>query len=97
MLSDRDRSERAAAAEDLGSWMGFESDLAAHNSNASRIEVDQDKRRTILLDIQRVLNEELPYLHLWYYDNVVVHTARLSGIQPSPGGDYDFLKTAVVH
>jgi peptide/nickel transport system substrate-binding protein len=60
--------------------------------DASRVEMDQNKRRAILFDIQKTLNDDLSYLHLWWYDNVVVHNVRLTGILPSPGGDYDFLK-----
>jgi peptide/nickel transport system substrate-binding protein len=61
--------------------------------DASRSEMDQEKRRAQLFEIQRILNADMPYLHLWYYDNVVVHSDRLSAITPSAGGDYDFLKT----
>jgi peptide/nickel transport system substrate-binding protein len=60
--------------------------------DASRAEMNQEKRRAQLFEIQRILNDDLPYLHLWYYDNVVVHSDRLTGIAPAPGGDYDFLK-----
>jgi hypothetical protein len=35
-----------------------------------------------------------PYLTLWFNDNVCVHRGRVSGIQMSPGGSYDFLRTA---
>jgi peptide/nickel transport system substrate-binding protein len=61
--------------------------------DAARTEMDQEKRRGQLFEIQRILNDDLPYLHLWYYDNMVVHSDRLAGIAPAPGGDYDFLKT----
>jgi peptide/nickel transport system substrate-binding protein len=61
--------------------------------DASRTEMDQGKRQALLFEVQRILNDELPYLHLWYYDNVVVHSDRLADIAPTPGGDYDFLKT----
>jgi len=45
--------------------------------------MDQEKRRAQLFEIQRILNDDLPYLHLWYYDNVVVQSNRLAGIEPS--------------
>jgi hypothetical protein len=41
-----------------------------------------------------VLNQDLPYIHLWWADNVVVHTRRLTGLTISPAGNYDFLRTA---
>ncbi len=58
----------------------------------SRQEMDRDKRRAQLWEIQKTLNQDLPYLHLWYYDNIVVHSPRLKGVTVAPGGDYDFLK-----
>jgi peptide/nickel transport system substrate-binding protein len=38
----------------------------------------------------------LPYINLWYLDNVLVHTNRVSGIRIGPAGNYDFLRTAEV-
>jgi peptide/nickel transport system substrate-binding protein len=35
-----------------------------------------------------------PYINLWFNDNVCVHRGRVTGIAVSPGGSYDFLKTA---
>ena len=54
--------------------------------------MDQEKRRKMLAEVQRILNDDLPYIHLWYFDNVVVHDRRLTGLKIFPGGDYDFLK-----
>jgi ABC-type transport system substrate-binding protein len=59
-----------------------------------RTTLDQEKRKIIYAEIQRILAEELPYINLWYLDNVVVHTNRVRGITVNPAGNYDFLKTA---
>lgn len=59
-----------------------------------RTTLDQEKRRDIYAEIQRILAEELPYINLWYLDNVLVHTNRVRGITVNPAGNYDFLKTA---
>jgi peptide/nickel transport system substrate-binding protein len=59
-----------------------------------RTTLDQQKRKVIYAEIQRILAEELPYINLWYLDNVVVHTNRVRGITVNPAGNYDFLKTA---
>ena len=59
-----------------------------------RTTLDQEKRKVIYAEIQRILAEELPYINLWYLDNVLVHTNRVRGITVSPAGNYDFLKTA---
>jgi len=55
------------------------------------VEMDQDRRKAILSEIQKIVAEDEPYIDLWYYDNVCVHRDRVTGIVISPGGDYDFL------
>ena len=59
-----------------------------------RTTLDQDKRKVIYAQIQRLLAEQLPYINLWYLDNVLIHTNRVHGITVGPAGNYDFLKTA---
>src|SRR5271166_107916 len=59
-----------------------------------RATVDQQKRKVIYDLIQQVLAEELPYINLWYLDNVLVHANRVQGIELGPAGSYDFLRTA---
>jgi peptide/nickel transport system substrate-binding protein len=63
---------------------------------AAHVEMDQEKRKAILAQVQKIVAEDEPYLNLWYVDNICVHRDRLSGIVIPPGGDYDFLATAVV-
>jgi peptide/nickel transport system substrate-binding protein len=59
-----------------------------------RSTLDQQKRKVIYDEIQQVLAEDLPYINLWYLDNVLVHTKRVRGIEVNPAGNYDFLLTA---
>ncbi len=56
--------------------------------------LDQQTRKAIYDQIQYALAEDLPYINLWYLDNVLVHTRRVRGIEISPSGNYDFLRTA---
>ncbi len=60
----------------------------------ARVEMDQDKRKAILWQIQKIVAEDEPYINLWYPDNVCVHRTRLTDISIPPGGDYEFLDTA---
>jgi peptide/nickel transport system substrate-binding protein len=60
----------------------------------ARGELDQHKRRQIYAEIQRILADDLPYVNLWYLDNVMVHTKRVRKLTLNPSGNYDFLKTA---
>lgn len=62
----------------------------------ARVTADQPKRKEILSQIQRIVAEDQPYINLWYYDNVCVHRRRISNIQLSPSGDFDFLQHAIV-
>ena len=59
-----------------------------------RRELDQSKRAQIYAQIQQILARDLPYINLWYLDNVLVHTRRVQNLHLSPSGDYDFLTTA---
>jgi peptide/nickel transport system substrate-binding protein len=59
----------------------------------ARTEVDHARRKPIYDEIQRILAEDLPYVNLWYLDNVVVHTRRVTNLKPMASGDYNYLKT----
>ncbi|MBS1853605.1 MAG: ABC transporter substrate-binding protein [Acidobacteria bacterium] len=60
----------------------------------ARKEPDQRVRQQIYAELQRIIGEELPYLNLWYFDNVLVASRRVRNLRLSPSGSYDFLKTA---
>ncbi|HEY6765020.1 MAG TPA: ABC transporter substrate-binding protein [Candidatus Sulfotelmatobacter sp.] len=60
----------------------------------ARREIDQNKRKAIYADVQRILAEQLPYIDLWYLDNVLVHNRRVKNLKLNPAGNYGFLKTA---
>jgi peptide/nickel transport system substrate-binding protein len=59
-----------------------------------RSTLDQQKRKVIYDELQQILAVELPYINLWYLDNVLVHTNRVRGIELGPAGNYEFLRTA---
>ncbi len=60
----------------------------------ARSEPEHNARKQIYAEIQRILAEELPYIDLWYYENVMVHNRRVKNLTLNPPGNYDFLKTA---
>jgi len=60
----------------------------------ARHELDQNTRKQIFAEIQRTLADQLPYIDLWYFDNVLVHSRRVQNLSLNPSGNYDFLKTA---
>jgi len=62
----------------------------------ARVEPDREKRRQIYSEVQRIVAVDVPYLNLWYSDNVCVHRRRISNVQLTPAGDYDFVSQIVV-
>ena len=61
-----------------------------------RQSVNQKERRAAYTEIQEILNREVPYVHLWWADNVLVHTRRLTNVRMTPAGNYDFLRDATL-
>jgi peptide/nickel transport system substrate-binding protein len=57
-------------------------------------ELDQKARKQDYAEIQQILAEDLPYINLWYFDNVMVYSKRVRGLEMNPSGSYDFLRTA---
>lgn len=60
----------------------------------ARREVDPRIRRPVYAEVQQILANDLPYINLWYLDNVLVHSRRVRNIKLNPAGNYDFLRTA---
>jgi peptide/nickel transport system substrate-binding protein len=57
---------------------------------------DQGDRRRNYVQVQQILAEELPAIPLWYPNNEVVHTRRVTGVRPTVSGNFDFLVDAEV-
>jgi len=60
----------------------------------ARVELDQSARKRDYAAVQQILAEDLPYIDLWYFDNVMVHSKRVRNLELNASGNYDFLKTA---
>ena len=60
----------------------------------ARREVDPKVRKPLYAEVQSILAQDLPYINLWYLDNVLVHTRRVRNLKLNPAGNYDFLRTA---
>jgi peptide/nickel transport system substrate-binding protein len=60
----------------------------------ARMETDQSVRKQDYAELQQILAQELPYINLWYFDNVVVYSKRVGSLELNPSGNYDFLRTA---
>jgi len=60
----------------------------------ARREVGPAARKPLYAEVQRILAEDVPYVNLWYLDNVAVHTQRVRNLKMNSAGNYDFLRTA---
>ncbi|HTW32359.1 MAG TPA: ABC transporter substrate-binding protein [Candidatus Sulfotelmatobacter sp.] len=60
----------------------------------ARREVDPKLRKPLYEQVQKLVAEDVPYINLWYLDNVLVHTSRVRNIKLNPAGNVDFLRTA---
>jgi peptide/nickel transport system substrate-binding protein len=60
----------------------------------ARKEPEQNTRIQLYAEIQRILADDLPYVNLWYLDNVLVHSRRVRNLTLNSSGNYNFLKTA---
>ncbi len=56
-----------------------------------RTEMDQEKRKWLCSEAQRIVADDLPYLPLWFTDAISVHRKSLGDLPISPTGDFDFL------
>jgi peptide/nickel transport system substrate-binding protein len=61
----------------------------------ARVSSDQDERRAKYLQIQEIVHRDLPYIHLWYVDDVAVFHRRLGELRLEMG-NYDFLRRVSV-
>jgi peptide/nickel transport system substrate-binding protein len=58
-----------------------------------RVEMNQQQRKVLCSEVQKILAEDLPYLPMWFNDVVCVHRRSLGALELSPTGDYNFLLT----
>jgi peptide/nickel transport system substrate-binding protein len=53
-----------------------------------RTAMDTAERKLIYAEVQRILAEDLPYVPLWWWKNVIVKTPSLQGFVPYADGDF---------
>lgn len=74
----------------------YSSPQVDHWIELAQREVNTEKRKEYYALIQKQVSEDLPYIGLWYMDNVSVYNNRIQGIKLSPTGDYNFLTQASI-
>jgi peptide/nickel transport system substrate-binding protein len=58
-----------------------------------RVEMNQEKRKALCSEAQKILADDLPYLPLWFSDVISVHRRSLGDLSLSPTAGFDFLAT----
>jgi peptide/nickel transport system substrate-binding protein len=53
---------------------------------AAEVAFEPARRREIYAEVQRLAADDLPYVSLWWQDNVVVMSKRIAGFAPYPNG-----------
>lgn len=64
---------------------------------AAGAETDQAAQRRAYVEVQQILANDLPGIPLWYPNNEVVHSTRLTDVKLDPSGSFSFLRTAELH
>ena len=57
----------------------------------ARTTLEKGKQRQIYSEIQKILAKDLPYVHLWHFDNICIHNQRIRNVHLFPAGDYEFV------
>jgi peptide/nickel transport system substrate-binding protein len=58
-----------------------------------RVEMNQEKRKELCSEVQKILAEDLPYLPMWFNDVVSVHRRSLGALELPSTGNYNVLAT----
>ena len=61
-----------------------------------RVTLDRNARQVTYRAVQRILADDLPYVPLWWWKNVIVKQPRLRGFVAYPDGELISLKTATL-
>jgi peptide/nickel transport system substrate-binding protein len=63
---------------------------------AGDVTLEPDARRRIYSEVQKLAAEDLPYVSLWWVDNLAVMNRRLSDFQPYPNGSLASFSTVTL-
>jgi ABC-type transport system substrate-binding protein len=55
--------------------------------------MNQEKRKALCSEVQKMLADDRPYIPLWFNDAVSVHQRSLGSPAISSTGDYNFLSS----
>ena len=69
----------------------YVNDTVDRLTEAGRITTDRDERKKIYRQVQQIIAGQLPYVSLWYEDNVVVRQKNVHGYTMYPNASFNGL------
>jgi peptide/nickel transport system substrate-binding protein len=82
-------SEVPPAGFNRGHYKNARVDALLDEASAS---LDDDRRRELYGEVQRIIAADVPYVSLWYKTNFAIARRSLTGVHLSPTADFFFLK-----
>jgi peptide/nickel transport system substrate-binding protein len=79
-----------------GNRHGFKNSEIDKLIELGRVSIDQQKRKMIYQEIERLMMDELPYIPLWNIDRLSIINVRLKNYKPVPSGSLLGLRHASV-
>jgi peptide/nickel transport system substrate-binding protein len=77
------RMSPAAGGNNRGAYVNADMDRLVEAGDAA---LDMASRRAIYREVQQLAAADLPYISLWWDDNVAALDRRLAGFEPDPNG-----------
>ena len=72
--------------------VGYNNPIIDDLIERARTTYDREERKKLYSQIQKILAEDLPYISLFYGDNIAVMNKQVQGVKIYPAGDFTFLK-----
>lgn len=82
-------SQTPPAGFNRGFYSNPEVDALLDEASAA---TDDDRRKALFGDVQRIVAKDVPYISLWHIRNVAVAQRTLAGVALTPIGDFLFLR-----
>ena len=72
--------------------VGYNNPIIDDLIEKARTTYNREERKKLYSQIQKILAEDLPYISLFYGDNIAVMNRKVQGVKLYPAGDFTFLK-----
>ena len=63
--------------------------------DAAMVETNQNKRKQLYSEVQKILARELPYVSLWHEDNIAIMKRGTKAYYTTPNARFEALKQTI--